>query len=208
MVKPKKFILSTLLINLRSPRSHSVARDDNNNMKIIVGLGNPGTKYALTRHNVGFMVADQLAKELGLPWQMNKKFNAEIAKGDGLLLAKPQTFMNLSGEAVRKILSFYKLLPAAGPADLNGVLTVIHDDIDVDFGKCKTATDSRAAGHNGIQSIIDHLHTQKFTRYRFGVRTEERNLIPAERFVLQKFNAEELEKLPEQIMKIVEELSR
>lgn len=173
------------------------------NMKIIVGLGNPGDKYKNTRHNIGFMVMDALAEELGLSWLFNKKFNAEVAKSNNLLLIKPQTFMNLSGESVKKALSFYKILTST---ELNNSLIVIHDDIDIDFGKHKIATDSRAAGHNGIQSIIDQLGTQKFTRYRLGVRNEQRSLIPADKFVLQKFSKDELEQLPKQISKIIREL--
>jgi len=167
-------------------------------MKIIVGLGNPGDKYKLTRHNIGFMILDAMAEELDLSWQFNKKFNAEIAKFNDSLLAKPQTFMNLSGESVRKILAFHKLAENS--------LIVIHDDIDVDFGRYKIANDSRAAGHNGVQSIIDQLGTQKFTRYRIGVRNEQRNNIPADKFVLEKFSKEETGLLPEQIKKITKEL--
>ncbi len=163
-------------------------------MKLIVGLGNPGEKYKLTRHNVGFMIVDQLATELGLIWQTNKKFKAEIAKADNLLLAKPQTFMNLSGESVAAILSFYKLSPDD--------LIVIHDDLDVDFDKYKSAVASRAAGHNGVQSIMDKLNTKNITRYRIGIRNEMRDKIPAEKFVLEKFSKDELEKLKTLIKEI------
>ncbi|KKR21302.1 MAG: Peptidyl-tRNA hydrolase [Parcubacteria group bacterium GW2011_GWE2_39_37] len=171
---------------------------EENNMKILVGLGNPGDKYKLTRHNIGFMVLDALAKELSLAWQFCKKFNADIAKGENLILVKPQTFMNISGEAVKKVLTFYKLT-------INDVV-VIHDDLDIDFGKHKLAIDSRAAGHNGVQSVIDQLGTQKFSRYRLGVRNEQRNLIPAEKFVLEKFSKKEIDDLPSLIKKIIEEL--
>ena len=169
-------------------------------MRFIVGLGNPGDKYDNTRHNVGFMVLDRFAEENNLSWKLNKKFKAELAECNGTFLVKPQTYMNLSGESVMSILHFYKILND----DLPELLVVIHDDMDVDFGKYKVALDSRSAGHNGVQSIIDHLGTKNFQRIRVGIRTEEKEKIPAEKFVLQKFSKEELrkiEELNEEIMK-------
>ena len=163
-------------------------------MRIIVGLGNPGSKYSLTRHNLGFMIVDQLATELGLVWQTNKKFKAELAKANDLLLIKPQTYMNLSGQSVAAILAYYKLSPED--------LIIIHDDLDIDFGKYKLAKASRAAGHNGVQSIMDKLNTKNLVRYRIGVRNEMRDKIPAEKFVLEKFSNEELEKLKTAIPEI------
>lgn len=169
-------------------------------MRFIVGLGNPGDKYQNTRHNVGFMVLDKLAEENNLSWRLDKKFKAEITEYDGKILVKPQTFMNLSGESVRSILHFYKVLND----DLPESLVVIHDDLDIDFGKYKIATDSRSAGHNGVQSIIDQLGTKNFQRIRVGIKTEEKEKIPTEKFVLQRFNKDELEKvdqLNEEIIK-------
>ena len=169
-------------------------------MKIIVGLGNTGDKYNNTRHNVGFMVLDKFARENNLSWKLHKKFKAELAECSGALLVKPQTYMNLSGESVRSILHFYKILND----DLPESLVVIHDDMDIDFGKYKIALDSRSAGHNGVQSIIDHLGTKNFQRIRIGIRTEEKEKIPTEKFVLQKFSKEELgkiDKLNEEIIK-------
>jgi peptidyl-tRNA hydrolase, PTH1 family len=165
--------------------------------KIIVGLGNPGSKYEKTRHNAGFMAVDYLAEKLGAVWQLNKKFNAFCAEADGLILTKPQTFMNCSGEPVYKILNYYKLLDkTAGlirkkDQDLSEVLTVVHDDLDIELGKFKISIDSRSAGHNGVQSIIDRLKTKKFTRVRLGIKAEKVSVIGAEKFVLQKFIAEE-----------------
>lgn len=154
-------------------------------MKLIVGLGNPGKQYELTRHNAGFLAVDYLAKELGLEWSEHKKTKSLIAKVGETIFLKPQTFMNLSGETVVAALNFFK----ADKADL----VIIHDDIDVDLGKIKTTGSSRAAGNNGVQSIINALGTQDFFRLRVGVRTEARNIIPAEKFVLEKFKKEELE---------------
>lgn len=170
-----------------------------NIMLVIVGLGNPGEKYKLTRHNIGFMAIDVLAKRLDLAWEKNKRLNAEIAKGaDGLILVKPLTYMNNSGEAVQAVLSYFKKTP--------DTLTVIHDDIDINLGKYKTSIDSRAGGHNGVQSIIDLLKTKNFKRIRIGIKTEEKGLIPTEKFVLQKFNKEELSIVNNIIKEIIEKI--
>ena len=154
-------------------------------MKLLVGLGNPGPKYEQTRHNVGFLALDYLTKELGLEFSEHKKTKSLIAKNSELILLKPLTFMNLSGEAVVAALNFFKLT--------KDDLVVIHDDLDIDLGKIKTTDSSRAAGNNGIQSIINLLGTQDFFRVRVGIRTPERDLIPAEKFVLERFKKEELE---------------
>ena len=152
-------------------------------MRIIAGLGNPGKQYEHTRHNVGFLAVDALAKQLGLNWTISKKINAEIAKGADLLLIKPLTFMNESGSTAAAALAYFKLTPDS--------LTVIHDDLDIELGKHKVSTDSRSAGHNGVQSIIDRLKTKNFKRIRIGVKIPELEKIPAEKFVLQKFKLEE-----------------
>lgn len=154
-------------------------------MRLVVGLGNPGTKYELTRHNAGFLAIDYIASELGLEWSEHKKTKSLMAKSSDCILLKPQTFMNLSGEAVIAALNFWKLIKEE--------IVVLHDDIDVDLGKIKTTRSSRAAGNNGVQSIIDLLGTQEFFRVRIGIRTEMRDKIPAEKFVLEKFHPEELE---------------
>ncbi|MFA5359749.1 MAG: aminoacyl-tRNA hydrolase [Patescibacteria group bacterium] len=164
-----------------------------NYMNIIVGLGNPGEQYQSTRHNVGFMAVDALAKKLDLKWKNNKKFKADIAKGDDVILVKPLTFMNESGSAVVLTLAYYKLSPEN--------LTVIHDDLDIELGKSKISVDSRSAGHNGVQSIIDRLNTKNFKRLRIGIKTSSLEKIPADlarqngveaaKFVLQKFKPEE-----------------
>jgi len=170
-------------------------------MKIIVGLGNPGQEYENTRHNAGFMLVDKLARDAGAVWQFNKRFKAEIAESRGVFFVKPQTFMNESGVAVAAVLSYYKLLPRtlgilkAKGADLSQILTVAHDDLDIEFGKYKISVDSRSAGHRGVQSIIDHLKTKNFQRIRLGIKLEDKSRIPADKFVLMKFSAEEKEKI-------------
>ncbi len=164
-------------------------------MKLIIGLGNPGKKYEKTRHNAGFMLADKLRKEWDFPaFRIDNKFNSEISEGSyklkaksyKLILAKPQTFMNNSGQAVKKIMKFYKIKPED--------FIVIHDDLDIDSGKFKISEDSSAAGHSGVESIINALGTQKFTRVRIGIEgTEKRKTrkIPGDEFVLKDFTSTE-----------------
>jgi PTH1 family peptidyl-tRNA hydrolase len=180
-------------------------------MRIIIGLGNPGKEYAGNRHNVGFNVLDRL---LGaVKWENSKRFNCEIYRQGDCLYAKPLSFMNKSGEPVRKILAYYQLLPKAlglfkkTDADLSETLLVIHDDIDQALGKYRWANDSGSGGHNGIKSIINHLKTQKFRRLKIGVANEKlRQQIPAERFVLTNFSDPEKNILNETIDCALKEL--
>ncbi|MFZ1654864.1 MAG: aminoacyl-tRNA hydrolase [Candidatus Moraniibacteriota bacterium] len=133
---------------------------------LIIGLGNPGPKYDRTRHNIGFLALDSLRRSFDMPpFRPEAKFSAEISSGlfDGekVILAKPTTFMNESGRAVRAILEYYKLDPHS--------LIVIHDDLDLAPGVLRTTESSRSAGHNGVQDIIDVLGTQDFCRLRLGI---------------------------------------
>lgn len=133
-------------------------------MKLIVGLGNPGKEYENTRHNIGFMVVDKLAKELStgtVTWEDNKKFAVLICKIGDVLLVKPQTYMNASGEAVVKLVQFYKLEPSD--------VWVIHDDIDLPLGKIRLREQGAAAGHNGMESILKSLETDAIVRFRLGI---------------------------------------
>ncbi|SRR6056297_917174 len=176
-------------------------------MKIITGLGNPGEKYAQTRHNAGFMLLDKIAQEKNLNWRQQRKFSSYLCESEGDLLVKPLTYMNNSGWAIRQIMSYYKLLPRkffspGKDSDLSEVLTVIHDDSDLDLGDFKISTDSRSAGHNGVNSIIQHLKTKNFRRIRIGISTPERKA-PLEKFVLEKFSSEEFQKLNQVISKII-----
>jgi peptidyl-tRNA hydrolase, PTH1 family len=168
--------------------------------KIIAGLGNPGSKYEKTRHNAGFMLLDTLATsfESDNNWQLNKKFNAELMKEGETILVKPLTFMNNSGTAVRAVMSYYKCLPknyglfTAKDKDLSEILTIVHDDIDIALGKYKIGFDQGAAGHRGVLSVFEHLKTKKIVRIRIGIRPEGEMQMPVEKFVLAKFNNEEL----------------
>lgn len=133
-------------------------------MKLIVGLGNPGGQYEQTRHNIGFMVVDHLAHELGtrsLSWDKSEKHKAMVAKVGDVVLAKPLTFMNNSGESVASLVSFYKLPPSD--------VWVIHDDIDLPLGKIRIREKGGTAGHNGVASILQTLKSDAFVRFRLGV---------------------------------------
>ena len=132
-------------------------------MKLLVGLGNPGTKYARNRHNIGFMALDQIASDHGFsPWK--SKFQAQICEGNlggvKVLLLKPQTFMNLSGQAVGEALRFYKLTSAD--------VTVLHDELDLAPGKCRVKQGGGHAGHNGLRSLHSHIGAD-YARVRLGI---------------------------------------
>jgi len=193
-------------------------------MVLLIGLGNPEIKYDNTRHNAGFMLLDKIQKIWEFPdFEFNKKFNAEISinilpllnkervggevvgsEDNKILLIKPQTFMNLSGTAVKAILDFYKLSPDD--------ILVIHDDIDISLGKYKIATDSSSAGHNGVQNIIDQLGTQKFRRIRIGAGEQKEGALVcklnAHDYVLGKFSPEELEMIEKISEDILEEIKK
>ena len=150
-------------------------------MKLIVGLGNPGKEYEKTRHNAGFMCIDKVATACNLRFD-TKKFKAELAtgfvNGEKVILMKPQTYMNLSGESVRAVMDFYKLDPE------NDII-VISDDINLATGRIRIRAQGSAGGHNGLKSIINHAGTQKFKRVRVGVGANEGNLV---NHVLGKFS--------------------
>ena len=158
-------------------------------MKLIIGLGNIGEKYAFTRHNVGFMVLDKLALKEGFGFREEKKLKCFLAKarisGEEFLLVKPTTFMNLSGEALRAVIDYYKV-------SVCDVL-VIYDDLSLDLGKLRFRANGSDGGHNGIKSVIQHLGGNKFARLKIGIGPQPP--IPAENFVLQNFSKEQLEEL-------------
>ncbi len=163
---------------------------------LIVGLGNPGEKYIKTRHNAGFVFLDSLANHLNLNWTTNNKLSCQIIKDGNLILAKPLTYMNDSGRSLSAVMSYYKMLPKklcfkTKNADLSNKLLVVHDDLDIEFGKYKFSTNSRAAGNNGVQSIINYLKTKNFQRLRFGIKTDLLKHLKAKDFVLKRFSKEE-----------------
>jgi PTH1 family peptidyl-tRNA hydrolase len=169
-------------------------------MKVICGLGNPGKEFKFTRHNLGFLVLDNFQKENSFPdFKFSEKFLAEISrkkiKETEILLLKPQTFMNNSGKAIKKIFSNYKIEPQN--------LCVIHDDLDLPFGKIKISFKRNSGGHKGVQSIIDEILTKDFWRIRIGIGKPKNKKI--KEFVLEKIEKKEREKLKE-ILKFTNEL--
>ena len=134
-------------------------------MKVVIGLGNPGKKYEKTRHNIGFIVVDSLRKKFNLTDE-REKFQALISEknidGEKVIFFKPQTFMNLSGNALIEIVNFYKLNPTED-------LIVIYDDMDLPVGKLRIRPNGSAGGHNGIKSLIQHIGTEDFPRFRVGI---------------------------------------
>lgn len=166
-------------------------------MKIIVGFGNPGSKYNFTRHNLGFLALDFYAKIHKLDWQNKPKFNAIIAKNDeaNSLLIKAQTYYNEVGQSIRAILDFYKLHPQD--------ILVICDDFNLEFGKVRFRERGSAGGNNGLKSIAAHLGTEDFPRLRIGTANDAlRSKIGDTDFVLSRFTSEEYEKLPEILKEI------
>lgn len=162
-------------------------------MKIMLGLGNPGNKYQKARHNLGFLVVDELAKKLGGGvWKKSAKFQAEILKiSPELLLVKPQTFMNNSGEAVKRLAGFYKLSPED--------IVVVHDDLDLLIGKMKLQLGGGAAGHHGVESVIESLSSADFYRLRLGIGRS--TVIPSDQYVLQDFLPEQQRAVEEMVKK-------
>lgn len=166
-------------------------------MHVIVGLGNPRKIYEKTRHNAGFMAVDFLRDRFAPPtgglseWKLAKKQSALVSIGEienkKIILAKPQTFMNSSGSAVQSLMKFYGLTPDA--------LIVIHDDIDIPFGEVRAASNSGAAGHHGVESIIETLGTKNFRRLRIGILPSFGKPPDVDSFVLQKFSKKELANL-------------
>ncbi|MBR6366403.1 MAG: aminoacyl-tRNA hydrolase [Lachnospiraceae bacterium] len=155
-------------------------------MYIIIGLGNPENKYVGTRHNMGFDVVDRLAYQHNITMD-TVKHKALLGKGviggQKVLLAKPLTYMNLSGESVRALVDFYKVTPAD--------IIVVYDDIALDLGRIRVREKGSAGGHNGMKNIILHLGTQEFVRVRVGVGEKPPRMDLAD-YVLSRYKAEEM----------------
>lgn len=154
-------------------------------MYIIIGLGNPGRKYTATRHNIGFDAITRLSDDYNIPLDY-KKHKAVCGKGriadKKVILAQPQTYMNLSGESVRELIDFYKLTPKD--------IIVIYDDISLDVGQLRIRERGSAGGHNGIKSIISHLGGQEFPRIKIGIGEKLKGSDLAD-YVLDRFTEEE-----------------
>ena len=161
-------------------------------MKLIVGLGNPGKEYAGTRHNCGFMVIDRLASKLNVDVDQNK-FKGLYAKvkyhGEDIILLKPQTYMNLSGESVNAVMNFFKIAKED--------LLVIYDDLDMPVGKLRLRKTGSACGHNGSKNIIAHLNRQDFKRIRVGI--DRHKYMNVADYVLSRFSKVESEAIEQGI---------
>jgi peptidyl-tRNA hydrolase, PTH1 family len=155
-------------------------------LKLIVGLGNPGPRYALTPHNIGFLLVDSLAQR----WNLGKfrdEHRAQVVKasfaGSSVLLAKPQTFMNLSGESVRALIDFYKI-------DVSDVL-VVHDEVDLPFSEMRFSVKRGPGGHNGIRSLHQHLGSDLYARLRLGVGRPPESRMAVADFLLNEFQVKD-----------------
>lgn len=164
-------------------------------MKLIIGLGNFEDKYLFTRHNVGFMAVDFFARLNNQTFKVEKKLKSAIVKfnfnGEDLILIKPLTYMNLSGEALSAVMNFYKI-------DKKDLL-VIYDDISLELSRVRFRSSGSDGGHNGIKSVIKHLGGTDFDRLKIGIGPQPN--IPSEAYVLQNFPKEELEKIKEVLKK-------
>lgn len=164
-------------------------------MKLIVGLGNPGKQYENTRHNVGFEVIDELSKRWDIPLNHTKfkgMYGIGHWKGQKVLLLKPLTYMNLSGESIRAVIDYYQI-------DMEDVL-IIYDDLDLPVGKIRLRQKGSPGGHNGIKSTVSHLGTQVFNRIRIGIDRPAAGMSVPD-YVLGKFRPEELAIVKETVTK-------
>lgn len=168
-------------------------------MKLIVGLGNPGEKYKNTRHNLGFMVVDKLVSSIKyqVSWEENKKFKSLVAKIDNVIFVKPQTYMNLSGAAIKSLTTYYKL-PTTN-------IIVVHDELDLPLGKIKVRSGGSAAGHHGVESVIEKLRDDQFIRVRLGIGPDKKGThFNAEKFVVEEFLSNEKHVVKKMVEKAVE----
>ena len=168
-------------------------------MFLIVGLGNYPKEYEFNRHNIGFMSVDNFAQKYSADFKTEAKFKADVAavnfSGEKVLLLKPLTFMNLSGEAVQKVAAFYKI-------DVKNIL-VVFDDISLDLGKFRFRSSGSDGGHNGIKSIIGMLSSDKFPRLKLGIGPQP-SFMKSEKFVLQNFSQEQMLLLNKVVLTSVE----
>lgn len=169
-------------------------------MKLVVGLGNIGEKYCFTRHNVGFMVVDRMAIVHDVSFKEDRKLKCFITKykhgADDIMLIKPTTFMNLSGDAVQLVMNYYKI-----PVE---DVIVVYDDLSLELGKMRFRPNGSDGGHNGIKSVIKCVGTQSVSRLKIGIGPQPP--IPSETFVLQNFYKDQLETLKPVLKKAVEGL--
>jgi len=177
--------------------THSAGPSDTPAISLIVGLGNPGPKYAGTRHNIGFEIVDQLSKRFSISLKEERRFQGEYGAGflptrQKLHLLKPTTYMNRSGQSIRAVLDWLKLEPAS--------VLVIYDDMDLPSGRLRLRLSGSAGGHNGMKSTISHLGTQDFCRMRIGIGSADKSREPDRAVVshvLGSFSKEERQQMDE-----------
>lgn len=161
---------------------------------LVIGLGNPGKEYEKTPHNVGFMAVDEIARKYNVTFKLSSKHNAMIGEGkingEKIILMKPLTYMNLSGNAVRSYIEYYKI-------NINDIV-IIYDDMDLPLGTLRIRKSGSSGGHNGIKSIIENIQTESFKRIRIGIGRPTNNLGVID-FVLHNLSKIEMEKLQEVI---------
>ena len=173
-------------------------------MFLIIGLGNPGKKYENTRHNVGFVTVDYLCQKFSFDkFVFKEKFKAEISlghiNGQRIILAKPYTYMNNSGQSVSLLKNYYKIQP-------DKIIT-LYDELDLPFSEIRLRHGGSSAGHKGIKSIIEYLGTDQFDRLRVGIRNGQAEKIPADKFVLSNFSFFEKRKLKKNILpRVIDEI--
>jgi peptidyl-tRNA hydrolase, PTH1 family len=167
--------------------------ETNHPISLIVGLGNPGSEYDRTRHNIGFMAVDHLAQIWGIKLTPEKRFQGIYGEGryagGRVRMLKPTTYMNLSGQAVRSLIDWYKVEPQS--------VLVIYDDMDLPLGKVRLRPSGSSGGHNGMKSLIAHLGTQEFPRLRLGIGRSDHAANPSINHVLGTFNPTEAQILPD-----------
>lgn len=175
-------MLKRILSSILTKRTN---QEEVGEMKLIVGLGNPGKQYEDTRHNIGFKVIDECSRLFNIPLDQSKHkglYGIGFYKGEKVLLLKPLTYMNLSGESIRAVVDYYQI-------DIEDVV-IIYDDLDLPVGKVRLRQKGSAGGHNGIKSTIAHLGTQEFNRIRIGIDRPPRGMKVPD-YVLGRFSKEE-----------------
>ena len=167
-------------------------------MWLLVGLGNPGSRYARTRHNIGFLVIEELADRQGLEFREKTDYKVcdGSIEGERIVLVEPLTFMNRSGSAVRKVVDRLVIRP--------GYIIVIHDDLDMETGRLKVRRKGSSGGHKGVESIIQSVGSGDFIRIKIGIGRDQS--VPVEKFVLSKFTKEELPAVKEAVSKAADSI--
>lgn len=172
-------------------------------MKIIAGLGNPGKQYAKNRHNLGFMAVDLLAEKYEATWQDQPRFNAQLAEitidEAKVLLVKPKTFMNKSGQAVVKVVNYYKVYP--------NDTWLIFDDIDLELADVRIRKEGGAGGHQGMVSVIEHLATEKIGRIRIGIGDNRQVGMTSEDYVLKNFPQADRKEIDKALVDLVQRIA-